>query len=67
MIVAARRGCGRLADRDAFLIMTAYRHGFRAPELIALRWDQIELKRNARSSGPRSGCVEGEPCLSLAT
>jgi integrase len=44
MIVAARRIDGRLAARDALLIMVAYRHGFRASELIALRWDQIDLK-----------------------
>lgn len=24
--------------------MMAYRHGFRASELVALRWDQIDLK-----------------------
>jgi integrase len=30
--------------RDALLIMTTYRHGFPAFELIALRWDQIDLK-----------------------
>jgi len=29
------------------LIMMAYRHGFRASELIALRWDQIDLKAGA--------------------
>ena len=39
MIVAARRIDGRLAERDALLIMMAYRHGLRASELIALRWD----------------------------
>jgi len=44
MTVAARQTCGRVADRDALLIMMAYRHGFRASELIALRWDQIDLK-----------------------
>jgi integrase len=44
MIVAARHTGGRLAERDALLIMTAYRHGLRASELIALRWDQIDLK-----------------------
>jgi integrase len=44
MIVTARHAGGRLADRDALLIMMAYRHGFRASELIALRWDQIDLK-----------------------
>jgi type 1 fimbriae regulatory protein FimB/type 1 fimbriae regulatory protein FimE len=44
MIAAARRADGRLAERDALLIMMAYRHGLRASELIALRWDQIDLK-----------------------
>src|SRR5215469_17431768 len=44
MITAARRGDGRLAERDALLIMMAYRHGLRASELIALRCDQIDLK-----------------------
>ena len=44
MVAAARRAGGRLAERDALLIMTAYRHGLRASELIALRWEQIDLK-----------------------
>ncbi len=44
IIVAARHAGGRLAERDALLIMMAYRHGLRASELIALRWDQIDLK-----------------------
>jgi integrase len=44
LTVAACRPGGRLANRDALLIMMAYRHGFRASELIALRWDQIDLK-----------------------
>jgi type 1 fimbriae regulatory protein FimB/type 1 fimbriae regulatory protein FimE len=44
MITAARHVGGRLAERDALLIMMAYRHGLRASELIALRWDQIDLK-----------------------
>jgi type 1 fimbriae regulatory protein FimB/type 1 fimbriae regulatory protein FimE len=39
MTTAARRAGGRLAERDALLIMMAYRHGFRASELIALRWE----------------------------
>lgn len=43
MIVAARRADGRMAERDALLILLAYRHGLRASELIALRWDQIDL------------------------
>jgi type 1 fimbriae regulatory protein FimE len=44
MIIAARRAGGRLPERDALLIIVAYRHGLRASELIALRWDQLDLK-----------------------
>jgi type 1 fimbriae regulatory protein FimE len=44
MITAARRAGGRTAERDALLIMVAYRHGLRASELTALRWYQIDLK-----------------------
>jgi integrase len=44
MVTAARHVGGRLVERDALLIMMAYRHGLRASELIALRWDQIDLK-----------------------
>jgi len=44
MIAAARQADGRLAERDALLIMIAYRHGLRASELAGLRWDQIDLK-----------------------
>src|SRR5215467_215868 len=35
---------GRYCTRDALMIMLAYRHGLRASELIALRWDQIDFK-----------------------
>ncbi len=35
---------GRTAERDALLIMLAYRHGLRASEVTALRWDQVDLK-----------------------
>jgi integrase len=44
MILAVRQVGGRVADRDALAIMTAYRHGLRASELIALRWDLVDLK-----------------------
>jgi type 1 fimbriae regulatory protein FimE len=35
---------GRHGHRDATLIMLAYRHGLRVSELVALRWDQVDLK-----------------------
>ena len=33
----------RWGHRDATAILLAYRHGLRASELVALRWDDIEL------------------------
>jgi integrase len=33
----------RSGHRDATAILVAYRHGFRASELVALRWDDIDL------------------------
>jgi integrase len=44
MITAVRQGGGRFAERDCLLIMMGYRHGFRASELAALQWDQVDLK-----------------------
>jgi type 1 fimbriae regulatory protein FimB/type 1 fimbriae regulatory protein FimE len=34
---------GRYGHRDATMILMAYRHGLRVSELVALRWDQIDL------------------------
>lgn len=33
----------RQGDRDATMILVAYRHGLRAAELVDLRWDQIDF------------------------
>ena len=33
----------RWGHRDATAILIAYRHGLRASEVVALRWDDIEL------------------------
>ena len=35
---------GRHGHRNATLILLAYRHGLRVGELVALRWDQVDLK-----------------------
>ena len=43
MMATARRVGGRWPTRR-LLLMMAYRHGLRASELIALRWDQFDLK-----------------------
>ena len=36
-------GAGRHRLRDATLILLAYRHGLRVSELVALRWDPVDL------------------------
>jgi type 1 fimbriae regulatory protein FimB/type 1 fimbriae regulatory protein FimE len=41
-LMGAARG-NRWGHRDATAILLAYRHGLRASELVALRWDDIEL------------------------
>jgi len=35
---------GRHGQRDRTLLLLAYRHGLRVSELVALRWDQVDLK-----------------------
>ncbi len=42
-IMEAARKVGRHGHRDATLILLAYRHALRVAELVALRWDQIDL------------------------
>ena len=44
-LIKAAKSIGRHGHRDATIILLAYRHGFRVSELIALRWDQIDLKQ----------------------
>ena len=41
MAVAGR--IGRHGHRDRTLILLAYRHGLRVSELVALRWEQVDL------------------------
>ncbi|MEO8630787.1 MAG: tyrosine-type recombinase/integrase [Betaproteobacteria bacterium] len=42
MVAAAK--AGRYGHRDATLMLLTYRHGLRVSELVALRWDQVDLK-----------------------
>ena len=46
-LMDAARRTGRHGHRDATLILIAYRHGLRVSELIALRWDQVDLRAGA--------------------
>jgi type 1 fimbriae regulatory protein FimE len=43
LMTAASR-LGRHGARDATLVLVAYRHGLRVSELVALRWDQVDLR-----------------------
>jgi type 1 fimbriae regulatory protein FimB/type 1 fimbriae regulatory protein FimE len=42
-MVKAAKGVGRHGNRDATLILLAYRHGLRVSELVALRWEQVDF------------------------
>jgi len=44
-LMIAAKSVGRHAHRDATLILIAYRHGLRVSELVALRWDMVDLKQ----------------------
>ena len=44
-LIDAAKLLGRHGHRDATLILMAYRHGLRVSELVALRWDMIDLKQ----------------------
>jgi type 1 fimbriae regulatory protein FimB/type 1 fimbriae regulatory protein FimE len=43
-LMDAARRTGRHTHRNRTLILIAYRHGLRVSELVALRWDQVDLK-----------------------
>jgi integrase len=43
MVQAARKS-GRHRVRDAAIILLMFRHGLRTAELVALRWQQVDLK-----------------------
>jgi type 1 fimbriae regulatory protein FimB/type 1 fimbriae regulatory protein FimE len=42
-LLSAASKLGRHGHRDKTLILITYRHGLRVSELIALRWDQVDL------------------------
>lgn len=44
-LMDAARRTGRHGHRDATMILIAYRHGLRVSELVALRWDQVDLNQ----------------------
>ncbi|MFT4060614.1 MAG: tyrosine-type recombinase/integrase [Legionella sp.] len=42
-LIAAAKRTGRHGQRDATMILLAYRHGLRVSELISLCWSQLDL------------------------
>ena len=44
-VITSAKSLGRHGRRDATLILLAYRHGLRVSELVALRWDMLDLKQ----------------------
>src|ERR1700722_7234866 len=67
--VATQRS--RYGQRDACLILVAYRHGLRVSELVALRWDQVDLKagllhvRRAKNGPPSTHPMQGDELRAL--
>jgi type 1 fimbriae regulatory protein FimE len=41
----AAASTGRHGHRDATLVLLAYRHGLRVSEVVALRWDAVDLRQ----------------------
>ena len=41
----AARNIGRHGHRDDTLILLMFRHGLRVSEIVALQWDQVDLKK----------------------
>ena len=66
---AARRG--RYGQRDACVILMAYRHGLRVSEAVSLKWDQIDLKaghlhvRRAKNGTPSTHPMQGDELRAL--
>lgn len=65
-LIQAAGNVGRHRLRDRVLILTAYRHGLRVSELVALKWDQIDLKRaqmhvnRLKNGSPATHPIEGD-------
>jgi type 1 fimbriae regulatory protein FimE len=62
---------GRHRQRDRTLILVAYRHALRVSELVALRWDQVDLKqgllhvRRSKNGSPSTHPLRGPEIRAL--
>lgn len=61
----------RWGHRDATMILVCYRHGFRASELVDLRWDQIDFQtanmavRRVKQGSPATHPIKGDELRAL--
>src|SRR6476660_3637239 len=53
-LIAAARG-NRWGQRDATMILIAFRHGLRASELCELQWSDVEFETRQPASAPSQG------------
>jgi len=64
-------GDNRNGHRDATMILVAYRHGLRATELVALRWDSVDFNHGrlhvnrAKSGSPSVHPLSGRELRAL--
>jgi len=69
LMEAAKRN--RYGQRDATMVLVAYRHGLRASELVDLRWDQADFKtatlhvRRAKGGTPSRHPILGDELRAL--
>jgi integrase len=70
-LMAVARKTGRYGQRDASMILIAYRHGLRASELCDLQWHQVELDagrlhvRRTKRGTPSVHTVQGDELRAL--
>ena len=61
----------RYGHRDSTMILTCYRHGLRAVELVDLRWDQVDFNggnmavRRAKKGSPATHPIVGDELRAL--
>jgi type 1 fimbriae regulatory protein FimB/type 1 fimbriae regulatory protein FimE len=64
-------GANRWGQRDATMILIAYRHGFRVSELVDLRWEQIDFAgavlhvRRVKRGTPSTHPIRGDEMRAL--
>jgi type 1 fimbriae regulatory protein FimB/type 1 fimbriae regulatory protein FimE len=65
-LLAAARKTARYGDRNEALVLLAYRHGLRVSEVVALKWDQFDLKarlfhvRRSKRGTPSTHPLQGD-------